>query len=111
MHAQRKSLLSPIFAALTIALFFLAYPNYVIRPRRHQGAKELQAALFVLRYEHLAELLCAAVALAALVFYLRSKPGRGSRIRAVSVTAVVLVCAALSRVNVFEVMFHPAGTP
>jgi hypothetical protein len=24
---------------------------------------------------------------------------------------IVLVCAALSRLNVFEVMFHPAGTP
>jgi len=111
MHAHRKSLLSLIFTALTIAIFFLAYPNYVIRPRRHQGAKELQAALFVLQYQHLAELLCAAIALAALVFYLRSKPGRGPRTGAVAGTVVVLVCAALSRVNVFEVMFHPAGTP
>jgi hypothetical protein len=24
---------------------------------------------------------------------------------------VVFVCAALSRVNIFEVMFHPAGAP
>jgi hypothetical protein len=109
--ARRKPVLSLTFAALAIALFSLAYPYYVLRPRRHQGAKELQAALFVLQYQHLAELLCAAVALAALAFYVRSKPGRGSLIRAVSVTVVVLVCAGLSRVNVFEIMFHPAGAP
>jgi hypothetical protein len=111
MHAQRKSLLSLTLAALTIALFFLVYPNYVIRPMRHQGAKELQTALFVLQHQNLAELLCAGIALAALALYVRSKPARGSRIGAISVTALVLVCAALSRVNVFEFMFHPVGKP
>jgi hypothetical protein len=111
LSSNRKPAFSLIIAALAVALFFLAYPYYVLRPRRHQGAKELQAALFVLQYQHLAELLCAAVALAALAFYVRSKPNRWSLVRVVSVTAMVLICAALSRVNVFEVMFHPAGAP
>jgi len=109
--ARRKLAFSLIFATLAIAIFFLAYPNYVIRPMRHQGDGELQTALFVLQYQHLAEFLCAAVALLALIFYLSSKRGRGSRIGAIAGTAVVLVCAALSRINVFEVMFHPAGAP
>jgi hypothetical protein len=100
-----------ILAALAIPLFFLAYPYYVIRPKRPQGARELLAALSVLRYQHLAELVCAAVALCALVLFLRSRPERKARIRSVSATAAVVLCAALSRVNIYEVMFHPAGAP
>ena len=33
------------FTAVAIALFFAIYPLYVIRPFRHQGARELAAAL------------------------------------------------------------------
>jgi len=98
-------------ATLVAALFFLVYPNYVIRPTRPQGARELQAALLVLRFQHIAELLCAVVALGAFVLYLRWEPDRRSRIRAIAATAVVLLCAALSRVNIYEFMFHPAGAP
>ena len=35
---------------LTAALLCLTYPIYVIRPFRHQGTTELQAALFVMRF-------------------------------------------------------------
>lgn len=100
-----------LMASLVVALFFLAYPNYVIRPQRHQDAGELQAALTVLRFQHIAELVCAAVALAALLMYLRSTPRRASLVGAIAVGAMVLVSAALSRVNIYEVMFHPAGAP
>jgi hypothetical protein len=96
---------------LPIALFFVAYPNYVIRPERPQGAKELQAALFVLRYQQVVELVCAAVALVALVLYWRSQPARKSRIGATIATALVFVCAAFSRLNIYEYLFHPAGAP
>src|ERR1700683_1434985 len=98
-----------ISASLAVALFFLAYPNYVIRPQRPQGERELQAAVFVLRYQHVAELLCAAAALGALVWYLQSKPVR--RIGAIAGASPVFVFAALSWVNIYEVMFHPAGAP
>ena len=108
---RRKPALWLILTSLAIAVFFLVYPNYVIRPQRPQGARELHAALFVLRYQHLAEFLCAAFALGALLLLLRSNPGRRSRIRAISAAAVVFVCSALSLVNIYEVMFHPAGTP
>jgi len=108
---RRKRALFVILSSLAGAIFFLGYPNYIIRPTRLQGPQELQAALFVLRYEHSAELLCAAVALVAVVFYWRSNPGCGSRTGAVAGTVIVLLCAALSRINVYEVMFHPAGAP
>jgi hypothetical protein len=98
-------------ACLTIAVFFVAYPNYVIRPDRPQGTGELQTALFALRFQHLAELLCAAIAAGALVLYLRSGPPRRSRTGAVASIAVVFVCAAFSRVDIYEFIFHPAGAP
>jgi len=98
-------------ASLAVALFFLGYPNYVIRPQRHQGARELQAALTVLRFQHAAELFCAAMALVAVLMYLRSAPRRASLIGAIAAAVTVFASAALSRVNIYEVMFHPAGAP
>jgi hypothetical protein len=97
--------------SLAIAVFFLVYPNYVIRPQRPQGARELQAALFVLQYQHIVELLCALVALGAFLMYLRLKPGRRFRVGAIAGASVVFICAALSRVNIYELLFHPAGAP
>jgi Protein of unknown function (DUF3179) len=99
-----------LFTATAIALFFLVYPNFVIRPERPQGARELQAALLVLRYQHLAELLCAALALLALTFYLRAKPVSGRK-GMIACAAVVVLCAGLSRVNIYELLFRPAGVP
>ena len=110
-RTRRRPVLSLLFISLACAVFLVADPNDVIRPKRPQGARELQAALFVLRFQQLAELLCVAIAFVALVSYLRSNPGRGSRITAVAGTVMVLLCAAFSRVNIFEVMFHPAGAP
>lgn len=97
--------------SLAVALFFLAYPNYVIRPQRHQGAQELQAALWVLRYQHVAELLCAAVALGALAVLIRSAAGSRLRAGAIIGAGVAILCAGLSRFNIYEIMFHPAGAP
>jgi hypothetical protein len=105
-----RALRYPVIASLAIAVCFLVYPNFVIRPDRPQGARELQAALLLLRYQHLAELLCAAVALAALGFYLRAKPA-SSRKGMIACAALVLLCAGLSRVNIYEFLFHPAGAP
>jgi hypothetical protein len=103
--------LAALMASLAGALFFLGYPDYVIRPQRHQGVRELQAALTVLRFQHVAELLCAAIALVALVMYLRSAPRRAFLIGAIAAAVMVLASAAVSRVNIYEVMFHPAGAP
>jgi hypothetical protein len=100
-----------LIISIAIAVFFLAYPNYVIRPERSQGARELQAALFVMRYQHVVELLCAAVALAALLMYLRTAPVRRSRMGVIGGAALVFLCAALAHVNIYEFLFHPAGAP
>lgn len=108
---KRKPAWSLLLLALATALFFLGYPNYVIRPKRHQGAHELQYALFVLRYQHLVEIFCAAAAFIALVWLLRLNKTPGARIRIIAAAAVVFLSAGLSFVNVYEVMFHPAGAP
>ncbi len=106
---MRKKEIAAMHASLAVALMFLGYPNYVIRPKRPQGAHELQAALFVLRFQHVAELLCAAIAWMVLVLYLQSRPKR--RMGAIAATGAVFACAAASFVNIYEIMFHPAGTP
>ena len=108
---RNRACLTAVGISLAIALFFIAYPNYVIRPFRQQGSQELLAALFVLRYQRLSELLCAAVALGALGILLRSESRRGARIGAIIAAAVTLLCAGLSRINIYEIMFHPAGAP
>jgi hypothetical protein len=100
-----------ILGSLLISVFILGYPNYVIRPWRQQGVQELQAALFVLQYQQVAGLLCAAVASVSLALYLRTRPQRLGIVIAGTGTLLVLVCAALSRVNIYERMFHPAGSP
>lgn len=108
---NRKPAWSLLFVTLATSLFFLVYPNYVIRPKRHQGADELRAALFALRYQRVAELICAAVALVALIWLLRSTTTLRPRIRVIATAAVVFLCAGLSFINIYEIMFHPAGTP
>lgn len=106
---KRASLL--LFASLVMALFFLGYPNYVIRPKRPQGARELRLALLTLHYQHIVELACAALALIALVWLVRSVPSRAARIRTIAYAAVVFLCTGLSFINIYEIMFHPAGAP
>ena len=108
---RNRVCLIALIISLAVALFLIAYPNYVIRPQRHQASQELQAALLVLRYQRLAELLCAAIALGALGILLRSAPGRRARISAIVAAVVTVLCAGLSRFNVYEIMFHPAGAP
>jgi len=109
--AHRKPARLLLFASLATALFCLGYPNYVIRPKRPQGARELRLALLTLRCQHIVELGCATLALIALVWLVRSVQSRGARIRTVAVTALVILCAGLSFINIYEIMFHPAGAP
>jgi hypothetical protein len=101
-------LLSACFAA---SLFLLAYPIYVIRPFRHQGAAELRLALEVLRFRSIAMLAAAALAAIAASRYWRAERVRWRRALAVAAAAAVLGFAALSRINVYELMFHPVDRP
>lgn len=100
-------LLACCFACLTL----LAYPIYVIRPFRHQGATELSVALQLMRVR---PALVIALALLAVVFaFLAWKHTRGLARRAgiFLVAAVTVLSGALSFVNVYELLFHPLRRP
>jgi hypothetical protein len=94
-----------------LAAAALLYPVYVIRPFRHQAPRELTIALAVLRYRPALMILCALTSLTALVWYWRQQKRMLPRIlSAVSVIAIAAV-AVLSRVNIYEIMFHPFDRP
>jgi Protein of unknown function (DUF3179) len=96
---------------LAVALFLLVYPVYVIRPFRHQGATELKAALAVLRFRTPALAAIAILAMVAAVQYWRARPRLIKRILIALAAAATLVFAALAHINIYELMFHPAGQP
>src|SRR5581483_7251279 len=98
-------------ACFAVSLFFLAYPMYVIWPFRRQGAGELAIALNVLRYRPVVMLLCVAIGIAATILYWRSHPGRWRRVAACAGAAGVCLFAAVSRININEMMFHPVDHP
>jgi len=98
-----------IAGALAWAL--LIYPLYVIRPFRHQGARELMAALAVMRYRPAGVAFAAVAMLAAFAWYWRLECRQWRRFFAALCVVNVCAAAALSRINVYELMFHPAGTP
>jgi hypothetical protein len=106
----RFMLLAIVLLALVAAMCF-AYPMYVIRPFRHQGATELAAALAVIRIRPWLSVISAVLCL--LVTVLAWRGLRGKFARGVAVAAVLMAASAcyLSRINVYELMFHPAGQP
>ena len=110
---QRTRLISVtvLLTCLALSLTSVVYPIYVIRPFRAQGARELAIALAVLRFRNAAVLISGAAALAALVIYWRTQPGKWRRIFATAGAAFVCVLAALARVNIYELMFHPDDRP
>lgn len=65
---KRKLTYAPLMVGcLGLSFFCLVYPIYVIRPFRHQGVRELAAALVILRFRPVATALCAVVALLAVI--------------------------------------------
>jgi hypothetical protein len=108
---RRSGYALTIACCLGIAVFLVAYPLYVIQPFRPQAARELAAALTVLRFRWLPMALCAALALAALVGYWRSQPSTWRRVLAVLGVIGVVGFGVLSRINIYELMFHPIGRP
>ena len=95
-----------------VALVGLLFPLYVIRPFRPQGAGELQAALFVLRYRGIVEVLAAVAGLVTLGLWWRGQNRSiAARITGLTATILILLCAVFSRVNVFEILFHPVDQP
>ena len=110
--AHKRTLCSSLLiASFVVALVCLAYPIYVIRPFRYQGPRELALGLELIQVRTLVEILCVACALLALVFYRRTETPRARRNLALAGAVLVCAFAALSRVNVYELMFHPDSRP
>jgi hypothetical protein len=92
---------------LGLAFALLAYPLYVIRPFRYQGARELDLALAVLRVRPLLEIALVAMAVAAAALAWRKSRGWLGKAGLAACVLLVATCAGLARVNVYELMFHP----
>jgi len=106
---SRRGVWVVLLLCLVGAFASLVYPIYVIRPFRHQGAAELQAALGVLQWRPLVVGPCAVVSVfAAWLLWDHRRV-----MRVVAVVLAVLTCgfAALTRINVYEKMFHPIDAP
>lgn len=98
-----------LWLVVGVALFFLIYPLYVIRPFRVQGDRELALALFVLRWNRVVTLVLAA---AGVLLALRAWEGSGWLRRTGSLVALLLLGGVTlgARVNIFEKMFRPVST-
>ena len=100
-----------LMASLVTSFAGLTYPLYVIRPFRHQGARELAVALWVFQTRPLVEVVCIVLAVGGLALYWRDQLRRSLRILAAVGALAVGAFAALSQVNVYELMFHPDTHP
>jgi len=94
-----------------VAWALLLYPIYVIWPFRYQGPRELLYALAVTRYRPVGMILAVAGMLAAVVWYWRAERRKLRRFLSAVCVVNVAAAAVLSRVNIYELMFHPAGPP
>jgi hypothetical protein len=106
-------LLSVSLVLALVSLASSAFPLYVIRPFRHQGARELAAALLVKQVGPAVSVVCALLALIVLaVMWRLASSGKWPARAAVALPALLAVAGAfLARVNVYEIMFHPVDSP
>jgi hypothetical protein len=93
-------------ALFLTAFFSFAFPMYVIRPFRVQGARELAIALVVRRVGPPLAILCAIASLTAVILLWRKSRWFG-RAGAILTSLLTIAFAWLSQVNIYEVMFHP----
>lgn len=104
----------PLFwlaVCVLISFAVLAYPMYIIRPFRYQGARELAAALALLRFQRPFEIAFAIAALILLAFSWRQARRVRGKVAASICALLVVLFAVLSRVNFYELMFHPVDRP
>lgn len=113
VRAERSSgkWIALLLFCLAASLFLLLYPVYVIRPFRHQGARELMAALAVLRFRPIGMGMAVVLAAIATVQYWRAGAAWWRRGLAVLAATATVAFAVLSRINIYELMFHPVGRP
>jgi hypothetical protein len=111
MQRTAKKPIVILLACVAVSLICVAYPVYVIRPFRHQGAGELAAALAVMRFRPAITLLSGLTALLMMIWYWRAQPWRWRRALAAAGAALTIGLAFAARVNVYELMFHPDQHP
>ena len=100
-----------LVVCLVLSLAALLYPVYVIRPFRHQGSRELAAALLVMRFRPLLQIVFVVVSLALLWFAWPRLSALRTKVAASLCALLVIGFAILSRVNIYELMFHPLDSP
>ncbi len=88
----------------------LVYPLTVIQPFKHQAPDDLQRSLWVFRFAPWPAMAMAIVSIGVVVFGWQPLD-RWSRRVAGTLVVVTCMAAAATRLNVFELMFHPAGAP
>lgn len=95
---------------LVVSISMLAYPTFVIQPFRYQGERELKVALWMVEWRLYFEIAAIVGAIATLLY---AWPRALTKSRTAVLVAVVLVCVAagLTRINIFEKMFHPYTQP
>ena len=108
---SRRASVFLLLACLTVSLLAVGYPLYVIRPFRAQGARELAVALAVMRFRLASTVISVVAALFATVVYWRLQRRWWRRGLTVLGTAFVCLLAWVSRVNIYELMFHPDSHP
>lgn len=110
---SRSAAAHPWFLIPLVLVSFtaLAYPIFVIRPFRYQGPRELAAALEIIQIRPFIELACAIGALGGMLWYWREQPRRSRRTWVAAGAFLVCAFAVLSRVNIYELMFHPDTHP
>jgi hypothetical protein len=107
---RRFSLFSTLVLCTIAAFFLRVYPLTIIQPFKRQDPNALQHALTVFRIAPTAAIVVALIALyLTVLIWKRSRIY--ARIGATLLLLLTCLAAGLTRVNVFELMFHPAGTP
>src|ERR1022692_2016514 len=108
---NRRTLTLVLLACLAVSLICVVYPIYVIRPFRHQGARELAVALVVARFRAVTTVVAALTAVLATIGHWRTQPLKWRRAGSAAGAALAIVLAFLARVNIYELMFHPLIRP
>ena len=96
---------------LATALFFFCYPIYVIWPFRHQDQQELQIALGVKRWASLATSACTIIGVIAAIRVWLLHRNWLPRTLVVVLALLTVAVSVLTRVNIYEQMFHPLEHP
>jgi len=111
MFANRKRAWALLATCAVLAFTAFAYPMFVIRPFRAQGARELAAALVIRRWGPPVAAVAAILTILVSVFLWRTTQRRAIRALSTFATLLTIFFAILAHINVYELMFHPIGSP